>query len=57
MVYPFTCRWMFKLFSVFLGIVNNAAINTGVHIFVWTHAVGAARGAMARSLAKYMLPL
>lgn len=57
MLYPFTCRWMFKLFSVFVVIMNSAAINIGVHILVWTHIVGAARGAVARSPAKYMLPL
>ena len=34
-VYPFVCQWTFELFLL-LAIVSNAAVNTGIQIFLCT---------------------
>ena len=36
-VYPFICRWTFKLFH--LGAMDNAAMHTHIQGFVWTCAL------------------
>lgn len=37
-VYPFTCWWMFELFSDFLSITNKSAMNILVQVFMWLYA-------------------
>lgn len=57
-VYLFTCCWTFGLFPG-LDIMNKAAINTFVHVFLWTYvfvSLGKSLRAAGVSLLSEKLP-